>query len=72
MTWRVKLLHLGSSRFFFFLGYKGQEVAGELQKDFEKQKKNTRQKLEWLLPISSPGSRTRLEVVTGRDAARAT
>ena len=29
-----KLLHLGSSR-FFFLGYKGQEVAGELLEDFE-------------------------------------
>ena len=39
MIWRVKLLHLGSSRFFFFGGYKGQEVAEELLEDFEKKKK---------------------------------
>ena len=40
MIWRVKLLNLGSSRvFFFFLGYKGQEVAVKLLEEIEKKKR---------------------------------
>ena len=41
-------------------------MAGELLKDFEKKKKFARQKLEWLLPISSTRSRPSFEVVTSR------
>ena len=46
MIWRVKLLHLGSNRYFFF-GYKGQEVVGELLVDFEKKKKKFVQGRSW-------------------------
>ena len=35
MIWRVKLLHLRSSG-FFFLGYESQEVTERLLEDFEK------------------------------------
>ena len=45
-------------------------MAGELLEDFEK-KKNSRQKLEWLLPISSARLRPRFGVNTGRGAAHA-
>ena len=65
MIWRVKLLHLGSSRFFLGL-YKGQGVAGELLEDLGKKKNYARQRLEWLLPISSTRSRPSFEVVTSR------
>ena len=74
-------MHLGSSRFFFWGGYKGQEVAVKLLEEIEKKKEENfaRQKLKWLLPISSVKSRPRIEVVTcrapsaqGKGAERAT
>ena len=47
-------------------------VAEKATGGFEKKKKNlcARQKLEWLLPISSTGSRPSVEVVTGRQQVR--
>ena len=41
-------------------------MEGELLKDFEKKKNCARQKLEWILPISSTRSRPSFEVVTSK------
>ena len=55
-----KLLHVGSSK----------EGAGKLLEALKKKKICARQKLEWVLPISSTGSRPSVEVVTGRQQVR--
>ena len=41
-------------------------MAGKLVEEFEKKKICVRQKLEWLLPISSTRSRPSFEVVTSK------
>ena len=49
-------------------------MAEEVLEDFEKNKNKfffcSRQRLEWLLPISNIGSRPSFEVVTGRHQVR--
>ena len=52
----VRLLHPRSSR----------KATGGFEKKIKKKISCARQKLEWLLPISSTGALPRFEVMTGR------